>query len=397
MDLVRLPLVSTEKLYTQKISQKSIIDDLGCYNFRKRILKEYSIYSMSDEVDFSFTTSVLPKNPKIEKTVTEYVKKHLLEYLKDGNYNLFLSGGIDSENIANIFLECNIPFTPIIVSYGYKNQVLNDYDIRYAFDFCKRQNLTPTVIDIPIIEFFNSGKANAFAREYGCQSPQFAPMFEAFNKIDGNIIYSGHQKIFTNLFYNARKKSQTLEQVVAEYNYNNDVNNDINFMEKNIPFFVFDKFIKERNDESISDFYNCTSDMSLTSTNNMLLNTDVTYESLLDYNGWKIDNNKAMRATDWIDSLTGKSKDRNKKNRRLKQDKYNYKVNQMYLPNNLLARPRTKFTGFEGVKKFYSDKYIGKDLLLQQFDRYFRETMVKAIASERKSSDMIVNYILREN
>ena len=136
--------------------------------------------------------------------------------------------------------------------------------------------------------------------------------------------------------------------------------------------------------------------MSLTSTNNMLKNTEITYENLLDYNGWKINKNIATRGMDWIDARQGDN-DRNKKNRRLKKIRYDYKVAQIYLPNGLTAKPRTKFTGFEGIKKFYSDKYIGKDLLLQQFDKYFRATMEKTIASERKSSDMIVNYILREN
>ena len=167
-------------------------------------------------------------------------------------------------------------------------------------------------------------------------------------------------------------------------------------MEKNSSFFVFDRYIKDRNDKSISDFYNCNVDMSLASTNNMLLNTEITYENLLDYNGWHINKNIATRGMDWIDALEG-NKDRNKKNRRLKKVRYDYKVAQIYLPNGLTAKPRTKFTGFEGIKKFYSDKYIGKDLLLQQFDKYFRATMEKTIASERKSSDMIVNYILREN
>ena len=397
VDQARLPLVvDSDKFYTQLTSESSFIDDLDCFNFRKFLQKEYSVYSNTQDVDFVFTTSQLPKNPKIENTVIEYVKKHMTEYLKDGNYNLFLSGGIDSENIANIFLECKIPFTPIIVAYGHEDKVLNDYDIQYAFNFCKEHSITPTVIDIPIIDFFNSGKAIRYAREYGCVSPQFTPILEAFNKVDGNIIYSGHQKIFTNLFYNARKKSLPLEQVVEDYTFNNTIQNDINFMEKNISFFVFDRYIKDRNDDSISDFYNCNVDMSLTSTNNMLLNTEITYENLLDYNGWKINKNIATRGMDWIDARQGDT-DRNKKNRRLKKVRYDYKVAQIYSPNKLNARPRTKFTGFEGIKKFYSDKYIGKDLLLQQFDKYFRATMEKTIASERKSSDMIVNYILREN
>ena len=62
-----------------------------------------------------FTTDKLSNNPKIENTITQYVKTHMLDYLKENNYKIFLSGGIHSENIANIFLQCNIRFTPIIV------------------------------------------------------------------------------------------------------------------------------------------------------------------------------------------------------------------------------------------------------------------------------------------
>ena len=84
-----------------------------------------------------------------------------------------------------------------------------------------------------------------------------------------------------------------LEKIVEDYTFDTTIQNDINFMEKNISFFVFDRYIKDRNDDSISDFYNCNVDMSLTSTNNMLLNTEITYENLLDYNGWKINKNIA--------------------------------------------------------------------------------------------------------
>ena len=96
----------------------------------------------------------------------------MAEYLKEGKYN-FLSG-IDSENIANIFLECKIPFTPIIVAYGHEDKILNDYDIQYAFNFCKKHSITPIVI-LYHYRFFHPGKAIKYAREYGCISPQFTP------------------------------------------------------------------------------------------------------------------------------------------------------------------------------------------------------------------------------
>ena len=82
--------------------------------------------------------------------------------------------------------------------------------------------------------------------------------------------------------------------------------------------------------------------------------------------------------------------------RNLKKKKYNFKVDNLYTPNKLFAKARTKYTGFEGLKKFYSDKYIGKDLLLEQFDKYFRETMRNANINLIRDPGIIVNYLLRE-
>jgi hypothetical protein len=82
--------------------------------------------------------------------------------------------------------------------------------------------------------------------------------------------------------------------------------------------------------------------------------------------------------------------------RSFKKDKYNFKVNHIYTPNNLFALPRTKYTGFEGIKKFYSDKYLGKDMLLQEFDKYFRETMSRSVTVFDNEASQIVNYILKE-
>ena len=270
-----------------------------------------------------------------------------------------------------------------------KDKVLNDYDTKYAFDFCNKHNLRPTVIDIDIIPFFNTGKVMEYCREYKCTSPQFPPILHAFEKIDGNIIYSGHHKIFTNLFYNARKESADLETVLDNFTYKNDLFNDIDYMTKPTSLWVFDKALSKRNDNSLSDFYNCTADMALTQTNNMINNTNVTFDELLDYNVWQYREGYMYHGFGQVD---------NPKNfRSFKKDKYDFKINHIYTPNNLFALPRTKYTGFEGIKKFYSDKYLGKDMLLQEFDKYFRETMLRSTIGFGQEASRIVNYILKED
>jgi len=55
---------------------------------------------------------------------------------------LMLSGGIDSELVANAFLAENIPFTPIIVDLGEVNYT----EKWYADYWCKKNNITPVVL-----------------------------------------------------------------------------------------------------------------------------------------------------------------------------------------------------------------------------------------------------------
>ena len=385
-------ITKESNFYSAPILDNLNFSNINQYDFRKEIVKQ-NIFAKSDEISevvLPYTTTVIPKNPKIENTITEYVDIHLREYLQENNYNIFLSGGVDSENVANIFLTCGIRFTPVIVAYCHKGKALNDYDTNYAFKYCKQHGLTPKVINIDIIDFFNTGKCMEYCRQYHCVSPQFAPILHAFTQIDGNVLYSGHTKVFTNLLYNARVRNTDLESVLNTFTFKNDVLNDINFMEKPASHWVFDKAINERNDNSISDFYNCTTDMSLTATNNMINNTNVSFKELLDYNVWEYRNGVMYHQFDQV------SQDKVKNYRDSKKDKYNFKINHIYTPNNLFAKPRPKYTGFEGIKKFYSDKYLGNDMLLKEFDKYFRETMSKSVTKLDKEAKQIVNYILKE-
>jgi hypothetical protein len=58
------------------------------------------------------------------------------------NIHLLLSGGLDSEYVAKVFVRNKLPFTPIIVI----NQT-NIPEVWYAFRFCLENNLTPKILD----------------------------------------------------------------------------------------------------------------------------------------------------------------------------------------------------------------------------------------------------------
>jgi hypothetical protein len=325
----------------------------------------------------------ISNNLNIENNIYDYVKLHLKDYLAHGNYNIFLSGGVDSENIVKMFIDLDIPFKTNIISYIHQGKILNNHDTYFAFKFCKDNNITPTVIDIDIIDFYNKGKAFELSQKYKCASPQYAPVIYAFDQIDGNILYTGYQKFFTNLFYVARKQNCSLESALEKYTNVDNIQAKVNLIEKDPDQWVFDYALNLRNDNSISDFYNCTTDMALTSTHNMLTSTDVTYDQLLDYYTYFFEGNMLFK--------------KEYKYRDQVKMKYDFKIKNIYQPNGMSAKPRIKFTGFEGVKVWYSDKYIGKDMLLKQFDRYFRDNMSQKFYSDKFRYRWILNFITRED
>lgn len=59
------------------------------------------------------------------------------------NVYVSMSGGSDSECVANSFYNAGLPFTPVIL----KIEDYNRHDIVYALDWCKQRNINPVVIE----------------------------------------------------------------------------------------------------------------------------------------------------------------------------------------------------------------------------------------------------------
>ena len=67
---------------------------------------------------------------------------------------LGLSGGIDSEVIARVFLESKIPFTVLTIHHEGNT---NNHDISYARSFCDRYKIKQNIVNIDMIKFLKSG------------------------------------------------------------------------------------------------------------------------------------------------------------------------------------------------------------------------------------------------
>ena len=67
-------------------------------------------------------------------------------YSEHKNLYVALSGGCDSENVANAFYRNKIPFTPVILIYdnvNHQDQILESW---YAIQWCKKHNIDPWII-----------------------------------------------------------------------------------------------------------------------------------------------------------------------------------------------------------------------------------------------------------
>jgi hypothetical protein len=106
-------------------------------------------------------------NPYPEKEIETYLRpaspskvvpwataaKNVAEDIYANYKNLYvaMSGGIDSEFVAQTFYNLKIPFTPII----FKVSDLNELDIWWAFKWCKEHNIEPVVISEQVGNWVN--------------------------------------------------------------------------------------------------------------------------------------------------------------------------------------------------------------------------------------------------
>lgn len=91
------------------------------------------------EFNISFNLKETIKNLKLDDAA-DYTAKLISE--KYDNVHLMLSGGLDSEYVAKVFVRNNLKFTPIILI----NQT-NLPEVWYAFKFCHEHNIEPLVLD----------------------------------------------------------------------------------------------------------------------------------------------------------------------------------------------------------------------------------------------------------
>ncbi len=102
------------------------------------------------------------------------------------NLYVAMSGGIDSEFVAQTFLNLKIPFTPIIGNI----ENINELDIWWALKWCKDNNKSPVILDIKIEEWINrfTGISSKYCSRFGQATGTMSYINDYVINQQGNLV-----------------------------------------------------------------------------------------------------------------------------------------------------------------------------------------------------------------
>lgn len=153
-------------------------------------------------------------------------KQQLVNFCKTvENPLLYLSGGLDSELVANSFLEGNNKFKVVIFEWLDNNgYITNGNEIFYAYRYCQKHNLIPIIKKINIDQLWNSNEFKKFAIDLQIFSPHLcthAYMIKLMSEEFSNVthVFGGEVKFKTNYLLDNGQKSNLvwLDKVVPQY------------------------------------------------------------------------------------------------------------------------------------------------------------------------------------
>lgn len=171
--------------------------------------RTYWVYEKNNSIwrpdDFDWDFAGFHRGVRV--TVPEYSKrqsslladmKHLVSQFHQkykGEYVITMSGGIDSELVAETFYLLDIPFR-VLIQRLFKGA--NDYDIMYAVKFCKERSIPYDIIGLSVDKLIKEIIPDACI--YGQFSASYSQMAltNLYNYVKDSeiIIFSGHNPDF---------------------------------------------------------------------------------------------------------------------------------------------------------------------------------------------------------
>lgn len=130
--------------------------------------------------------------------------------LWENTYNmekvLCMSGGLDSELAAFVFISKKLPFTVAIANW----QNTNNYDIINSIRFCKKHNINYKIYNINLLDFFSSQIFTDLSNNLQIDNPYILPHMFFMSQISGiPILGNGEPDIFgeeNNIYVNFKEQ-----------------------------------------------------------------------------------------------------------------------------------------------------------------------------------------------
>lgn len=138
----------------------------------------------------------------------ESLYKEYYYILKDlENVAVTMSGGIDSETIAEVCVKEKIPFRASLMRYMINGQVMNSHDLQYAEEFLDEHGIYAHYFDMEIESFLDSDEFWKICTLYYCISPQLACHLWLLSKlrhntavVPGDIMHMTNNTLSVNVF-----------------------------------------------------------------------------------------------------------------------------------------------------------------------------------------------------
>lgn len=108
--------------------------------------------------------------------------------------NVLFSGGIDSEVTLRAFHEAGIAVTAAVLKF---NGGLNFHDISWAQIICDQLEVPMKVLDLDLLDFWNSSEALKYAEETQCVSPQFLTTMWLLDHLEGYCVLGSGENFLT--------------------------------------------------------------------------------------------------------------------------------------------------------------------------------------------------------
>lgn len=162
------------------------LNDWVRYGWTEELNCNYNLFE-NLYIDFSKThiTSVDKPINSALYTVNEIVNNY------PAPYNLFCSGGIDSQSMLYSWILSTKKFEVFFVRYTINDEVVNYHDYHTLGLFCKKFKIDVNFLDLNIIDFLENGLREV-AILYNCSSPHICTHIKISELVPhGTVIFSG--------------------------------------------------------------------------------------------------------------------------------------------------------------------------------------------------------------